>query len=201
MRLALQHQHIAAALLREMVGDARSNDAATDDHHLRSPHEDLIVAKGARLDPGTSFRAEPPLPLFWFGARPPLPLGDLIAEKLAKLIDLRRHSALEGFLVDPDSAPGIGPKSVPVAAGIAAAFRVVTGDQVAAGAPERTPGALWRQRREHLVCARGVHRLEAIENAVELIDAVIVRFFAHSHPLVVARGPRHAPQDTDQSLH
>src|SRR2546421_13095074 len=35
MRLALKHQHVGTALLREMISDARSDNAAADDDYVR----------------------------------------------------------------------------------------------------------------------------------------------------------------------
>src|SRR5271166_2389890 len=48
MRLALENENIAAALLSEMVGDARSDDAAAYDYYVRYSHETLIVTNGQR---------------------------------------------------------------------------------------------------------------------------------------------------------
>src|SRR5713101_6474870 len=39
MRFALDHQHVSAAGLRQMIGDTRADDAAADNHDVCGFHE------------------------------------------------------------------------------------------------------------------------------------------------------------------
>src|ERR1043165_5477443 len=46
VRLALKHKHIAAACLRQMIGNARAHYAAAYDDHVRSfSHRAMIIAQ------------------------------------------------------------------------------------------------------------------------------------------------------------
>src|SRR5688572_10626900 len=45
MRLALKHENICAAGLREVISDTRSNDAAADDDYVRGFHADAKLER------------------------------------------------------------------------------------------------------------------------------------------------------------
>src|SRR5437588_10782544 len=45
VRFALNHQHVRAALLRKVISDARSDNAAADDDDVRSLHAEESLAQ------------------------------------------------------------------------------------------------------------------------------------------------------------
>src|SRR5437588_10948507 len=50
MRLALEHEHVRAALLREVIGDTRSDDAAANDDDVCGfNHEEKVSRKAWKI--------------------------------------------------------------------------------------------------------------------------------------------------------
>src|SRR6266567_2613553 len=63
MRLALDHQHVRATGLREMISDARANDAAADDDDVCSfSHSKKVSRKGAKIAKKKGEQSRSPLP-------------------------------------------------------------------------------------------------------------------------------------------
>jgi K+-sensing histidine kinase KdpD len=90
-------------------------------------------------------------------SRTPLPLLDLVTEKLAELLHLMGQAVLESFFIDPDSTFGVSAKSLPLALLAFLTIRLVTSNQILTGTGERRPRASRRQGREDFVRATAIH--------------------------------------------